>query len=259
MRLLRAYTWLVIVAMYLPIAVVVAASINSSKVPTVWKGFTLQWYAKLASWHDAWVSLINSFLVAAVVATASIALGVFLAYAYRSGPPLALSLIPVVMPEIAESLAFALTFTLLSEVGINLFGPVGVVLAHLAFSIPMAHVLLSPYMSARIGEMVSAARVLGSSELYAFRKIVIGYAKPALLVAWLIIFASSFDTYIKTVFSTSPGFKTAPIVLFNYVARGRGDPTLFALAAILVIPALVAGLAYYYLVVRIGATRARGS
>ena len=259
MSLLRIYTWLIIVAMYLPIAVIVAASLNASKVPTVWKGFTLEWYVKLMAWYDAWASLINSFVVAAVVATTSSLLGLFLAYVYRSGLPLALSFIPVVMPEIAESLAFALSLTLLAEAGIDLFGPVGVTLAHLAFSLPMAHVLLSPYISARISDMVLAARVLGSPEFYAFRKIVIGYIKPALLVTWLIIFANSFDTYVKTVFSTSPGFKTAPIVLFNYVARGRGDPTLFALATILIIPALIAGLAYYYSVVKISATRVRGS
>ena len=43
-RYLRVHMGLLFAFLYLPIAVLVFLSFNSSGLPTVWEGFSLQWY-----------------------------------------------------------------------------------------------------------------------------------------------------------------------------------------------------------------------
>jgi len=99
---------------------------------------------------------------------------------------------------------------------------------------------------------VEAARILGASELRTMFSVVMPILMPAFVATFLIVFANSFDTYIKTAFTTSPGFVTAPILLWNYAARGRGDPTIYALATFMLIPSLVAAVIYFRAVKRYG-------
>lgn len=243
---LRVYTWLLITLFYAPIGVVVALSFNDSKLPYVWGGFTARWYQALVQWEQAWGALLNSFAIAIAVALVATALGLFMAYALRKVTHLAISQVAVVMPEVSEALAFAAALWLVyTYTGVNLFGPVGVFLAHLAYAIPMAHVLLAPYVTYVSRTVVEAARILGASEVKAVVYIVTPMLMPALTAAFLIVFANSFDTYIKTAFATEPGFVTAPILLWNYAARGRGDPTLYALATVMLIPSIAAAVIYF--------------
>lgn len=246
MRALRLYTWGLIAALYTPVAVIVALSLNDSKLPYVWGGFTVRWYLSLLQWEQAWQALLNSLLIALAVSAASTFLGLFMAYSLRGDRYVVLSQGAVVMPEVSEALAFAAALTLAkSYTGVDLFGPIGVFLAHLAYTLPMAHVLLVPYMSYVGRNVVEAARVLGASEAKAVSAVVLPIMMPAFVATFLIVFANSFDTYIKTAFTTSPGFVTAPILLWSYAARGRGDPTMYALATLMLIPSIVAATIYF--------------
>ncbi|ABP50556.1 ABC transporter permease [Pyrobaculum arsenaticum] len=253
MRALKIYTWALIAAMYVPIGVMVVLSFNNSKLPYVWGGFTLRWYQALFGWDLAWQAVLNSTVIALAVAFASTLLGLFMAFALRDDRYIAISQGAVVMPEVSEALAFAAALSLLKDyANVNLFGPVGVFLAHLAYTLPMAHVLMSPYVSYVGRSVVDAARILGASELRTMLSVIAPILFPAFVATFLIVFANSFDTYIKTAFITSPDFVTAPILLWNYAARGRGDPTIYALASIMLIPSLAAAVIYFRAVKRYG-------
>ncbi|MGB9704823.1 MAG: ABC transporter permease [Pyrobaculum sp.] len=253
MKALRIYTWALIVALYVPIGVMVLLSFNNSRLPYVWGGFTLRWYEALFKWEQAWGAVVNSAAVALAVAFAATVLGVFMAYALRSDRYLAVSQAAMVMPEVSESLSFAAALWLLkSHGGVDLFGPVGVFLAHLAYTLPMAHVLLAPYVAYVSRSAVEAARILGASEARTMMSVVMPLLAPAFVATFLIVFANSFDTYVKTAFTTSPGFVTAPILLWSYAARGRGDPTIYALATLMLIPSLAAAAIYFRAVKRYG-------
>jgi len=253
MRALRLYTWALIVALYAPVAVIVALSFNASKLPYVWGGFTLKWYESLFAWREAWIALLNSVVVALGVAAASVLLGVFMAYTLRGGGYLVLSQGAIVMPEVSEALAFAAAlFVVKQATGLDLYGPLGVFLAHLAYALPMAHVMLAPYVAYISRSVVEAARTLGASEARTAFSVIMPILAPALVAVFLIVFANSFDTYIKTAFTTSPDFITAPILLWNYAARGRGDPTMYALTAFMLIPSLLAAVIYFRAIKRYG-------
>ncbi|AFA39394.1 ABC-type spermidine/putrescine transport system, permease component II [Pyrobaculum oguniense TE7] len=251
MRVLRIYTWALIAAMYVPIGVVVVLSFNNSKLPYVWGGFTLRWYQALFGWDLAWQAVLNSTVIALGVALLSTLLGLFMAYTLRGDRYIAFSQGAVVMPEVSEALAFAAALSLLKDyANVNLFGPVGVFLAHLAYTLPMAHVLMAPYVSYVGRNVVEAARILGASELRTVLSVIAPILFPAFIATFLIVFANSFDTYIKTAFTTSPDFITAPILLWNYAARGRGDPTIYALASLMLIPSIAAAVIYFRAVKR---------
>ncbi|MCC6031533.1 MAG: ABC transporter permease [Pyrobaculum sp.] len=253
MRLLRLYTWALAAALYVPIGLMVALSFNNSRLPYVWGGFTLKWYQALLGWDQAWQAVFNSVVVALAVSFTATLLGMFMAYVLRQDKYLAVSQVAVVMPEVSEALSFAAALTLVKTyAGVDLFGPVGVFLAHLAYTLPMAHVLLAPYVAYVSRSAVEAARILGASELKTMMSVVLPILMPAFVATFLIVFANSFDTYVKTAFTTSPGFVTAPILLWSYAARGRGDPTIYALASLMLLPSLVAAVIYFRAVKRYG-------
>ncbi|RFA94014.1 ABC transporter permease [Pyrobaculum aerophilum] len=251
MKALRVYTWLLITALYMPIAVIIVLSFNDSRLPYVWGGLTFKWYEALFRWGQAWQAIINSVLIALAVAFVSCFFGIFMAYALRDNRYLAVSQGAMVMPEVSEALAFAAALWLLkSYAHIDLFGPLGVFLAHLAYTLPMAHVLLTPYVAYVGKSAVEAARILGASEMRTMLSVIMPILLPAFIATFLIVFANSFDTYIKTAFSTSPDFTTAPLLLWTYAARGRGDPTIYALATFMLIPSLAAAAIYFRAVKR---------
>ncbi|ABL87466.1 binding-protein-dependent transport systems inner membrane component [Pyrobaculum islandicum DSM 4184] len=246
MKILRIYTWALIAMLYIPVALIVALSFNDSKLPYIWGGFTYKWYLALFQWEQAWQALFNSFVIALAVSLVATLLGVFMAYVLRSDKYLAISQGAVVMPEISEALAFAAALWLVKTyVGVDLFGPVGVFLAHLAYTLPMAHVLLTPYIAYVGKSVVEASRILGASEMKTVAFVILPILMPAFIATFLIVFVNSFDTYIKTAFTTSPGFITAPILLWNYAARGRGDPTIYALATLMLVPSIAAAVIYF--------------
>ncbi|MEM1734230.1 MAG: ABC transporter permease subunit [Pyrobaculum sp.] len=246
MKLLRAYVWLLAALLYTPIGAMVVLSFNDSRLPYVWGGFTLKWYESLFKWEAAWSALFNSLIVALAVAAVSVGLGVFMAFVLKSNRFLVLSQGAVVMPEVTEALAFAAALLLIKTyAGVDLFGPAGVFLAHLAYAIPMAHVLLAPYVGYVKTSVLEASRILGASELRSVLTVAVPILAPALVAAFLIVFANSFDTYIKTAFTTSPGFTTAPLLLWAFAARGRGDPTIYALATLMLIPSIIAAVIYF--------------
>lgn len=248
---LKIYTWALVTLMYLPIAVMAALSFSDSKLPYVWGGFTLRWYEKLLEWGEAWKAFLNSAIIGAAVAATATTLGLFMAFSLRGDRYLALSQVAIVMPEVSEALAFAALLSLIKiYIGVDLYGPVGVFFAHLAYTLPMAHVVMTPYVAYVSRSVLDAARILGASELNMLIKVVLPILSPSFVAAFLVVFANSFDTYIKTVFTTTPDFTTAPILLFNAAARGRGDPTIYALATLMLIPSIAAAVIYFRAVKR---------
>jgi len=77
----RCYTTLVFLFLYLPLAVMVAYSFNDSRFSMAWKGFTLDWYAKLFSNAGLMQAAWHSLLIAALSATVSSILGTLVAMA----------------------------------------------------------------------------------------------------------------------------------------------------------------------------------
>src|SRR5687768_6852155 len=83
---LGLWTLVTMVFLYLPIAILIVFSFNTSRLNVLWQGFTLDWYA--AVWRDAVLvrSLRNSLIVAGASTVLAVVLGTtgaWLLYRYR--------------------------------------------------------------------------------------------------------------------------------------------------------------------------------
>src|SRR6185295_6389710 len=101
--------------LYLPIVTLVIYSFNASSLPTVWGGFTLDWYAKLANDREMLAGLWLSLKIAFLSACGSVLLGTLAAFSlvkYRrfTGRTLFNGLVnaPLVMPEVICGLSLLL-------------------------------------------------------------------------------------------------------------------------------------------------------
>jgi len=82
-RLLHGYTWLVILWLSSPIAVMILFGFNDkkSKSNTSWQGFTLKWYGELFEISDLTTALRNSIVIALVSTVITVVIGTMLGLA----------------------------------------------------------------------------------------------------------------------------------------------------------------------------------
>ncbi len=132
---LCAWTGLVFVFLYVPIAVLAIYSFNSSRLNIVWENFTLHWYARL--WADGPLiqAAKNSLLIASVSTVISVVfgtVGAWLLHRYRfrfARSIQTLVAIPMVMPEILMGISLLILF---ATVGAGL-GFTTVIIGHVTF------------------------------------------------------------------------------------------------------------------------------
>ncbi len=230
---LKIFTIMVFLFLYSPIVVMIIFSFNESKSLGVFTSFSLKWYEKVVGNPEVWRALYNSFWVGAVVTFVSIILGLMMAMAVTrysfSGKSVleSLILIPIIIPEIAEALSLMIMYIFL-----NLpLGPATVIIGHIAFSISYVTVVMRARMAGYDKSIEEAARTLGANELQTFFRITLPTLYPAILAAGLLAFTLSFDDLIKTLFTTGPGFKTLPLVIWSSAARGGVSPELNSLSS----------------------------
>src|SRR5438309_1670874 len=138
-RLLAAHAWLVYAFLYGPIAILVLFSFNSSKLISVWQGFSFRWYVAL--WNDDTMQecMRNSLIVGAIATVAATVVGTLAALALSrkgdafrgKGATSALLYLPIIIPEIVIGAA-SLTFFSAAHWPRSL---VTIGIAHVAFSV----------------------------------------------------------------------------------------------------------------------------
>lgn len=227
---------------YIPLAVVVVNSFNSSKVfswpPT---SFTTVWWEKAlvndgvrrALWTSVQAGL-GATLIALLLGTAlSFAL---VRYDFFGRSTLNfLVVLPISLPGIVTGIALNSSFTnVLQPFGINL-GLFTVVLGHATFCI----VVVFNNVSARLRRMGTsleeASADLGASMWQTFRYVTFPAVRSALVAGGLLAFALSFDEIVVTTFTSGPGVETLPQWIFNNLFRPNQGPIVNAVAALLLV------------------------
>ncbi|MEM1575338.1 MAG: ABC transporter permease [Nitrososphaerota archaeon] len=244
------YTIALLSFLYIPIFMMVIQSFNNSKYLTEWKGFTLKWYIKLFESNEVWLSFINSFTIALASALTSTFLGITLAYTYIRSKSKVYDFLdiamytPIIIPEIAEAVSLALFFYL-SNIS---FGWYTVFIGHTAFNIAFAYFTLKAQLSLISKNVEDAALILGAKPIKVLFSVLLPIAMPAIIASLIITFTLSFDDFIKSVFTTEPGFPLLPILIWTRAARARATPDLNALATIMITISLcLASLYTYYM------------
>ncbi|MFQ5910106.1 MAG: ABC transporter permease [Thermoplasmata archaeon] len=240
-RLFQGYTFLVYVFLYTPIAVMVIFSFNTLRSVAVWGGFTLDWYAELLNRPGFWATAYTTFWIGGVVTVVSVVMGTLMAYGVtrfrlRMRPLImAVIYLPIVIPEIAESLSLLLLYVFLN-VPLSAWT---VVLGHIAFDISFVTVVVHARMAGFDRSVEEAAKTLGANEIQTFFRITLPILMPGILAGGLLAFTLSFDDLIKTLFVRGPGVNTIPTMIWSQAARGGVSPDLNALSTFALMISLV--------------------
>ncbi len=222
--------------LYLPMVLLVIYSFNSSKLVTVWAGFSTQWYGSLlrdeAFLDAAWVTL----QVAVISSTMATLLGTMAAYVLVNsgrffGRTLFSGMIyaPLVMPEVITGLSLLLLF-----IGIGLDrGILTIVLAHTTFSMCYVSVVVSSRLVSFDRSLEEAALDLGCNRFDAFRLVTLPIIAPAVIAGWLLAFTLSLDDLVIASFVSGPSSTTLPIKIWSAVRLGV-TPEINALSTLMI-------------------------
>lgn len=233
---LAGWTALVFLFLYLPIAVLVGYSFNTSKLNIVWEGFTLKWYGELLANQPIIDTLKNSLIIAAFTTVAAVVIGTVGAwllhrYQFRFSRAIqTLICVPMIMPEIVMGISLLVFFTVIS-LGL---GYTTVVIAHVTFCFPFVLVAVQARLQGLDPSLEEAALDLGATPLQAFWLVIVPCLRPAIFSGALMAFTLSMDELIVTFFTASPSSATLPLKVFGMAKVGL-NPMLNALSAVFIV------------------------
>ena len=250
--------------LYLPIVLLVVYSFNSSRLATVWAGFSVKWYGELfrdqAMLDAAWVSLEVAFWTA----TASVVIGTMAAMAMTRmrqfrGKTLFGALIsaPLVMPDVIIGLSILLMLVSMGGVlGIAPKGVMAIWVAHVTFTLSFVTVVVSSRLQELDRSLEEAAMDLGANRSKVFFLITLPIIAPALVSGWLLAFTLSLDDVVIASFVAGPSSTTLPMKVFSSVRMGL-SPKINALATLLVVAVSIAAAIGWWFMARAEKRRQR--
>ena len=176
--------------LYAPIVLLVVFSFNASRFLSVFRGFTLQWYARL--FQDAAIgkALTNSLIVALSSTAISTVIGTMVAlvmerHAFPGKLPFdALLYLPIIIPEISMAVMLLLFFVL-ARIPLGL--PT-IIIAHVSFNISYVAVVVRARLAGCDTRLEEAAQDLGANGWQAFRRITLPLMMPGILAGALLAF-----------------------------------------------------------------------
>jgi len=235
----------------LPVAIAVLYSFNNGRSRTTWQGFSLRWYwgdKTLSVWHnDALHTALLQTLKLGVVTTAiTLPLGVLFAIGidrWRGRLPAGanfLMLISFVLPEVL--LAVALLFVITTIALPISLGTAAQVIGLITFQVSYPAVLVRARLATIGPQYEEAAMDLGASRLGALRRIILPMLMPAIFASTVLVFADVIDDFVLVRYLSGDA-ATEPVSVKIYnTARGAPTPALNALATLLLLAALTAGV-----------------
>ncbi|EHR71486.1 ABC-type spermidine/putrescine transport system, permease component II [Burkholderiales bacterium JOSHI_001] len=235
------------VFLYLPILALVLYSFNDSPLPNVWRGFTLKWYAALASDHEILRGLWLSLKIAFLTACGSVLLGTLAAFAlvkYKrfTGRTVFSGMVnaPLVMPEVVVGLSLLLMLVSVQRaIGFPERGLMTIWFGHLLLGMAYATVVVQARLTDLNPQLEEAAMDLGAKPQQVFMLVTLPMIAQSLLSAWLLTFTLSLDDVVLSAFLSGPGATTMPLVIFSRARLGL-SPTINAVATVIVLIVAVA-------------------
>jgi putative spermidine/putrescine transport system permease protein len=240
--LLRGWTWLTLLFLYLPLAVIAILSFNTA-TSLSWppQGFTTAW------WQMAWEAdgpreaLMNSVKLALAATLIALVIGTLAAFAMQRFDFFGkhtfsfVLVLPIALPGIVTAIALRNTFdrTILGfRIG---FGFQSLVIAHATFCIVVAFNNVVARLRRSSPNLVDASADLGAHGLQTFRYITFPLMRSALLSGAILAFALSFDEIVVTTFTAGSGYMTLPQWIFANISRPNNVPLVNVVATFVMI------------------------
>ena len=242
-RLLALLTWLALIFVYAPLALVVLNSFNTSRTfawpPT---GYTTQWWS--AAWHSqgARDAIWTSVQVAMLATVIALILGTMAAMSlqrfrfYGRDTVSLLIILPIALPGVVTGIALANAFT--TMIGIEL-GFFTLVVSHATFCIVTVFNNAVARLRRLGSNLEEASMDLGAGTFRTFYKITLPMLRSSLLAGCLLAFALSFDEIIVTTFTVGQGIQTLPIWIYQNLFRPNQAPVVNVVAAVLILVSII--------------------
>ena len=212
----------VLLGMYAPVAMIFAYSMKPGKIGSARAGVSLEGYRQLARSRVLWDAFQASCAIGIITSTGSVAVGTLAAVGMaRWRPKLrtaakGLLALPLVVPDMILAIALAIFFHAMHVSQ----GWATVVIAHCVFGISYAYVVVASAVCDLDDTLRLAALDCGATPWQAFWRVTAPILAPSLGIAWLLVFALSFDDFLITQMTKGPGSDTLPIKIFGQMRFG---------------------------------------
>ncbi|MCY0094269.1 ABC transporter permease [Hoeflea ulvae] len=236
-RLIRTYTILVYLFMFLPIVVVVLLSFNANQFGSFpMTGLSTRWFEAL--WNNDAIlrAFRTSIVLGLMTATISTVLGVLASLAlvrYQiPGRNLITTLLiaPILVPEVVLAVALLLFLNFL-----NIGKSFTLLLAgHVIFTLPFVILVVQARLVSIRRDVEEAALSLGASPMQTFFAVTLPLLMPAVAAGGLFAFTISFDDITGTLFWKPGGIETVPTQIFSML-RNSISPEINALGTVIIV------------------------
>ena len=237
----RIITILIFVFLYIPMAVLIAASFNTGRNITHFEGFTLQQYVRLFKDSNLLTLLGNSLLVSILASLIATAFGTVAAVGIHSLKPkmrkvvMNLTNIPMTNPDIVTGVSLSLLFVF---VGTKMLGQrnsltfLTLLIAHITFNLPYVILNVMPKLQQMDVSLTDAAMDLGCTPLQAFFKVTLHEIMPGIVAGGIMAFTMSLDDFVISYFVSGPSFVTLPVEIYSYTKKPI-QPKVYAMFTLL--------------------------
>lgn len=231
MTLLRPIVWIYLALAYafifLPVVVLIFFSFQDGRLPVPpFKGFTLDWYAKVISNRDLVEAMAHSILLAVVTSLIALTLGFLAAHGLarvRLPGAVALRLL-LIAPMTVSYLIIALGL-------LQVFNQLGVRpslmtagIGHVVINLPLCFAICFAAMGDHQKSAERAARDLGASEVQVLTQISAPMLTPALVAAFFLSVTFSWDEFIIAFLLTRFDV-TLPVEIWSMLKSGLSPAT----------------------------------
>ncbi len=243
------YLIFIFILLYTPIAYLIFYSFNEAGNMTEFTGFTLDWYKDV--FHDTRLLIIvlNTVVIALLSALMSTILGIFGALSIyfaktrkSKNTLLSLNNVLIVSPDVIIGASFLILFTML---GIKL-GFASVLIAHIAFGVPIVVIMILPRLNEMSPTLIDAALDLGANRWSVLTKVILPFISSGVFAGFFLALTYSLDDFAVTFFVTGNGFSTLSVEIYSLARRGI-SLNINALSTILFVITLTIVLGFYFI------------
>lgn len=237
----RAYTALMLVFLFAPIAILLIFSFNEGRSLSVFSGFSLKWYQELFRDRDTLAAVKNTLILACTASIVSTVMGTAAAVGINKlrskhlrGLMDTVTNIPMVNPDIITGISLMMMFVFIG----SFFGLrtslsfYTMLIAHITFCLPYVILQVLPKLEQMDPALPEAAMDLGCTPLRAFFKVELPEIMPGILTGLIMAFTMSLDDFVISYFTQGNGFQTLPIRIYS-MTKKTVTPKMYALATII--------------------------
>ena len=239
---------IVFIIMYLPLGYLIFYSFNSGGNMNTFESFTFDHYLAVFSDKRLINIVLNTIILAllsSLIASVIGTLGAISIYYSKSKKfkkrVLSLNSVLMVLPDIMMGASFLILFSILIKIPM---GFLSVLLAHIAFSIPIVVLMVLPRLYALNEDMIRAAEDLGAEDMTILNKIILPNIASGIFAGFFMALTYSLDDFAVTFFVTGSGFSTLSIEIYSRVRTGI-SLEINALSALIFSIALIMVIIYY--------------